>query len=479
MRSSDIEHRILVVDDEESIRISLAEALSDGGARVHTAAGGADAMRILSSEMIDLVLLDQMLRETAEDGIEILREIRRRYPDVITIMMTAYGRIDSAVEATKLGCFQYITKPLDVTQLKLLISSALDNSHLKREVEILRERQARDHAPEDLFGPSQKTRELLEHVRRAAASPTSTVLIHGETGVGKELIARQIHAMSPVAAGPFVDFNCSAVPETLIESELFGYEKGAFTDAKGTKRGLFELADRGSLFLDEIAEMPLSMQAKLLRVLEQKSFRKLGATVDVKVQMRLIAATNRDLFHEVEEGRFREDLFYRLDVIPVKVPALRDRKEDIPVLARHFLERFNRELGRSVRGFSVKALELMSAYHWPGNVRELRNLIERMILMASGEEILPEDLPAQIIAPTTGGSGRGGRGQILFPADRHYTLEEVERAAIQHALVVAGGNKTRAAEMLGISRQTLRTKLKEPGLNVEDGAERDDRLTRR
>jgi len=456
----EMEHRILVVDDEESIRVSLIEALSDEATSVQTAIGGADAMRILSTEMIDLVLLDQMLRETAEDGIEVLREIRRRFPDVVTIMMTAYGRIDSAVEATKLGCFQYITKPLDVTQLKLLITSALTNSHLKREVALLRERQARDHAPEDLFGPSQKTRELLDHVRRAAASPTSTVLIHGETGVGKELIARQIHAGSPVAGGPFVDFNCSAVPESLIESELFGYEKGAFTDAKANKRGLFEIADRGSLFLDEIAEMPLSMQAKLLRVLEQKSFRKLGSTADVRVQVRLIAATNRDLFREVEEGRFREDLYYRLDVIPVHVPALRDRREDIPVLARHFLERFNRELGRNVRGFSERAIELLCSYHWPGNVRELRNLIERMVLMASGDEIRPEDLPAQIVAPMA--AGARGRGAIVFPEDRLLTLDEVERAAIEHTLTRAGGNKTRAAELLGISRQTLRTKLKEP-----------------
>jgi DNA-binding NtrC family response regulator len=466
---SDMEHRILVVDDEESIRVSLLEALSDATTSVQTAAGGAEALRILATEVIDLVLLDQMLRETSENGIEVLREIRKRHPDVVTIMMTAYGGIDSAVEATKLGCFQYITKPLDVTQLKLLIGSALANRHLQREVEILRKREKRDDVPDNIFGPSSKTRDLLEHVRRAAASPTSTVLIRGETGVGKELIARRIHSMSPVSGGPFVDFNCSAVPENLIESELFGYEKGAFTDAKGTKRGLFELADRGSLFLDEIAEMPLAMQAKLLRVLEQKSFRRLGSTVDVKVQVRLIAATNRDLFGEVESGRFREDLFYRLDVIPVHVPALRDRKEDIPVLARHFLERFNRELGRNVRWFSAKALEMMATYHWPGNVRELRNLIERTVLMARGEEILPQDLPPQIQGRLDGGRGHGGSGAIggfgvgiVFPEDRVITLEEVERAAIEHTLAKVGGNKTRAAEMLGISRQTLRTKLKEP-----------------
>ena len=460
-QAAEVKYRVLIVDDEESIRVSLAEALSDDSTEVLTAANGGDAMQILASEVIDLILLDQKLKESGEDGIELLREIRKVYPEVVPIMMTAYGRIDSAVEATKLGCFQYITKPLDVTQLKLLISSALSTSRLQREVELLRKQQERAFSVTDVFGPSAKTQNLLEHVRRAAASSTSTVLIRGETGVGKELIARQIHAMSPVAAGAFVDFNCSAVPENLIESELFGYEKGAFTDAKSTKRGLFELADRGSLFLDEIAEMPLAMQAKLLRVLEAKSFRRLGATVDVKVQVRLIAATNKDLFALVEEGRFREDLYYRLDVIPVHVPALRDRREDIPVLAIHFLERFNRELARNIKGISARAMELLSSHSWPGNVRELRNLIERMVLMITDDEILPEHLPANIVAGSVGPRGARLAASLIFPADRMLTLEEIERAAIGHTLGKLKGNKTKAAEALGISRQTLRSKLKE------------------
>ncbi len=458
---AEIGHRILVVDDEESIRVSLTEALSDGGNVVRAAPGGKETMAILASEMIDLVLLDQNLRESGENGIEILREIRRRHPDVVTIMMTAYGRIESAVEAIKLGCFQYITKPLDLDQLQLLIGSALSTSRLQREVEFLRLQQQKVFDPSEIFGPSKETQRLLALVRKAAASPTSTVLIRGETGVGKELIARQVHTHSPVAAGPFVDFNCSAVPENLVESELFGYEKGAFTDAKGSKRGLFELADRGSLFLDEIAEMPPGMQAKLLRVLETKSFRKLGSTVDIRVHVRVIAATNKDLLQEVREGRFREDLYYRLDVIPVFIPALRERPEDVPVLAAHFIERFARELGRPVPRIATPAMDLLRGYHWPGNVRELRNLMERLILMAGGSEITEEDLPANV----RGGAGEAlsgaAGGRILFPQDRFLPLEEIERAAIQHTLARVGGNKTKAAEVLGISRQTLRTKLKE------------------
>jgi two-component system, NtrC family, response regulator AtoC len=467
---TEIRNRLLVVDDEESIRVSLAEALSDGGTHVLTASNGRDALALLGSEVVDLVLLDQKLKESGEDGIDVLREIRRLHADVVTIMMTAFGRIDSAVEATKLGCFQYITKPLDVNQLKLLIASALSTSHLRREVENLRQQQERVFSPLEVFGSSAKILDLLDHVRRAAASPSSTVLINGETGVGKELVARQIHTASPVGGGPFVDFNVSAVPENLIESELFGYDKGAFTDAKGSKRGLFEMADRGSLFLDEIAEMPMSMQSKLLRVLETKSFRRLGSTVDVKVQVRVIAATNKNLTQEVEAGRFRQDLYYRLDVIPVSVPPLRDRKEDIPVLARHFLERFKRELGRTIRGISPKAMDLLVLYSWPGNVRELRNMMERMVLMTVGEEILPEHLPPQILAGAAGPRGAKGTPAILFPADHPVTLQEVEIAAILHTLRGAGGNKTKAAEILGISRQTLRSKLRESGLEEDESA---------
>lgn len=468
-RTPELGARLLVVDDEESIRVSLAEALRDGTTTVWTAGNGAEAMAVLDSTVIDLVLLDQKLRESGEDGLDVLRKIRVQHPDVLAIMMTAYGRIESAVEAIKLGCIQYISKPLDVNQLKILIASALSTSRLQREVEFLRQKAGKVFSPVEIFGDSQRTRELLDHVRRAARSATSTVLIRGETGVGKELIAREIHTGSPVASGAFVDFNCSAVPENLIESELFGFERGAFTDAKSSKRGLFELADRGSLFLDEIGEMPLAMQAKLLRVLETKSFRRLGATVDVRVQVRTIAATNRDLLQLVAAKKFREDLYYRLDVIPVYVPPLRERLDDIPVLTGHFLERFNRELGRAIRGITPEAMKQLRMYAWPGNVRELRNLIERLVLMVQSDEIGPEDLPPHIRSGSAG-ADTGCPGTLFtFPKDRKFTLEEAEKAAILHAIERTGGNKTRAAEFLGISRQTLRTKLKD--FDAEDGSD--------
>ncbi|MBD3162940.1 MAG: response regulator [Candidatus Eisenbacteria bacterium] len=451
---------ILVVDDEESIRVSLEAALTDEETQVRTASSGVEALRILDSDLVDLVLLDQKLKESEEDGIEVLREIRSRHREIVAIIMTAYGRIDSAVEAIKLGAFQYLTKPVDLDHLKVIISSALSTAHLQRHVDTLQQDVDNLMSPTDVFGPSRKTQELLERVELAASSPTSTVLIRGETGVGKELVARQIHRSSPVAKGPFVDFNCSAVPENLIESELFGHEKGAFTDAKGVKRGLFEMADRGSLFLDEIGEMPMPMQAKLLRVLETKSFRKLGSTVDCRVQVRVIAATNKDLFEEVQKGAFREDLYYRLDVIPIDVPPLRERPEDIPALAEIFVERFSRDLRRSTRKISDGAMEILRSYAWPGNVRELKNMIERLVLLTQSTEILPEHLPASL-----SGSRRRRteieEPRLLFAGEELLTLEEVERAAIVHTLERLKGNKTKAAEVLGISRQTLRSKIRD------------------
>jgi transcriptional regulator with PAS, ATPase and Fis domain len=337
-------------------------------------------------------------------------------------------------------------------------------------VEVYRQQEERAFPSLDLFGPSTKTREMLEHVKLAASSATSTVLIRGETGSGKELVARLIHGRSPVADGPFVDFNCAAVPENLIESELFGHERGAFTDAKLSRRGLFELADRGSLFLDEIGEMPLPMQAKLLRVIETKSFRKVGSGVDTKVSVRVIAATNKDLHHEVQEGHFRPDLYYRLDVIPVHVPPLRERHEDIPVLARHFLERFNRELGRSIREIAPETMRHLAAYSWPGNIRELKNLMERLVLMTRSDQLRPEHLPQHVLGGRGAVGEPGAAGRVLFPDGELLPLAQVEREAILHTLARLGGNKTRAAEALGISRQTLRTKLREYGVLDEEAA---------
>ncbi len=460
---------LLIVDDEESIRISLSEALIDENTRVSTALGGEEAFRILAQEDVDLVLLDQRLSATQEDGLDILRRIKEEHADTIVIMMTAYGKFESAVEATRLGCFQYTAKPLDLHQLKLLIRNALSTMELTREVRRLRAQQRRDLDADVVFGSSDRVRQMLANVKKVARSRTATVLIRGETGSGKELVARQIHLYSEVAGGPFVDLNCSAVPETLLESELFGHVRGAFTDAKNDKPGLFALANGGTLFLDEIAEMPLKLQAKLLKVIEQKTFRPVGGTESLSVQLRIVAATNRDLFHEVEEGNFREDLYYRLTVIPIFVPPLRDRQDDVPALIKTFLAHFNREIGRHVQGVTDRALALLLAYNWPGNVRELKNLMERLVLMGSSDWIDIADLPEHIRLNLSGPKAKGSRDPLFEPG-RIPTLEEVEKLAIEHALGQLGWNKTRAAEVLGISRQTLRAKVKQYGIAEQEPA---------
>jgi two-component system, NtrC family, response regulator AtoC len=465
---------ILVVDDEESIRISLSEALTSPETEVLTALGGAEAFVHLEGGVIDLVLLDQRLAQTNEDGLEILRRIKRDHPAVAVIMMTAYGRFESAVEATRLGCYQYIAKPLDLHQLKLLIRNALATMELGREVRRLRAEQRRRFATDRIIGASPRLERFLEELKRVARSPSTTVLLRGETGTGKELAAQQIHSLSPVAAGPFIDVNCSAVPDNLLESELFGHEKGAFTDAKCAKEGLFEIAHGGTLFLDEISEMPTKLQAKLLRVLESKTFRRVGGTQDVRVSVRIVAATNRDLQAHVASGRFREDLYYRLSVVPLDVPPLRERREDIPALAKTFLELYAREIGRVVTDFAPAAMDLLVAYDWPGNVRELRNLMERIVLMGTGARIEVTDLPEQIRL-NRGRPRRREGSDALFRPGQTPTLDDVERLAIEHALTEANGNRTHAAQSLGISRQTLRTKLQRYRLaeaeEVDDEAE--------
>jgi two-component system response regulator AtoC len=457
-------HGVLIVDDERTLRFTIGEALKGEGFRVFEASGGLQAFSILREEQVELVLLDQKLKESGEDGLEILRQVKREYPEVEVVMMTAYGRFESAVEATKLGCYQYLGKPFEIDQLVLVVRAALENSTLRREVEVLK--RAEFGRPMDLIeGGSPRMRQLLSEVDRIADGST-TLLLRGETGVGKELVARRVHMKSPSAAGPFVEVNCSALPENLLESELFGYEKGAFTDARKRKMGLFELADDGTLFLDEIGEMSVALQAKLLRALETKTFKRLGGTSNVYVNARIVAATNRDLKKAVADGSFREDLFYRLSVVPVVIPPLRERIEDIPVLTAHFVEHFNRELRKNVTEVTPRAMDLLNSYHWPGNVRELRNVIERAILLGNGQAIEPEHLPAEILSRLTSAPAEAAVGLSQAVADRGgiMTVAEAEQFAIRAALARYRDNKTRAAEALGISRQTLRAKLKEYGL---------------
>ncbi len=467
--------RLLIVDDEKNIRFSLSERFKRDYAEVHTAANGEACFGILEREPIDLVLLDQKLKESGEDGLELLARINERYPHVVVIIMTAYGQFDQAVKAARLGCYQYLSKPLDLDQLDLIMRNGLAAVELEREVSRLREIQKQRYRVDFVVSDDPKMRELLELVKKVASGGASTVLVTGETGVGKELIARMIHFHSARSHGPFVDVNCSAIHENLLESELFGHERGAFTDARRSKAGLFEMANGGSLFLDEIGDMSKSVQAKLLRVLETRRIRRVGGTDDKEVDVRLVAATNTNLPTMVQSGNFREDLFYRVSVIPITVPPLRDRRPDIPVLVKYFVDRFNSEFHRRVGRISPDAMDVLVSHAWPGNVRELRNVIERVMLTMDGDEIQPAHLPETVftsgpdrVAPAPEAAAAYERKDPgVFSPDRVPTLSELEYWGIERAMAFTGDNKTRAAQLLGISRQTLRTKLKEAAQNSQ------------
>jgi two-component system response regulator AtoC len=453
------EHAVLIVDDEKTLRFTLAETMTDEGYRTYEAANGSEALAALRENSVDVVLLDLRLKESGEDGIVLLKRMKRDYPEVEVVMMTAYGKFDHAVEATKAGCFQFVGKPFQLDQIKMVVKGALKNASLRREVELLR-RGVQGRFPTDqVIGESEGIRRVMATVEKVAPS-RSTILLHGETGTGKEVVARVIHQASDVAEGPFVALNCSAVPENLLESQLFGHEKGAFTDAKARKKGDFELAHQGTLFLDEIGDMAGGLQSKLLRVLETGVFRRVGGTGDIVVDVRVIAATNKDLKREVADGRFREDLYYRLAVVPIVIPPLRERRDDILTLARFFLDHLNREMGRSVSGFTREAEEALLAYRWPGNVRELRNVVERALLLCSGESIDAGVLPLEVLAPPRGTPHPADPGA----ATEVWSIAAWEKYAIDLALRRFEGNKTRAAEALGVSRQTLRSKIKEFGL---------------
>jgi len=453
---------VLVVDDEKSLRFTLSEAMSEEGYRTFEAADGAEALGQLRENNVDVVLLDMKLKESGEDGLVLLKQIKKEFPEVEVVMMTAYGKFDHAVEATKAGCYQFVGKPFQLDHIKMVVSGALKSAALAREVEVLK-RGAQGRFPTDrVIGESQAIQQVLDTVDKVARS-RATVLLRGETGTGKEVIARALHLRSDVAGGPFVTLNCCAVPENLLESQLFGHEKGAFTDAKTRKKGDFELAHQGTLFLDEIGDMAMGLQSKLLRVLETGGFRRLGGTVDIAVDVRVVAATNKDLKKEVAEGRFREDLYYRLAVVPITIPPLRERPEDILGLARYFLDHLNREMGRSVQGFSPDAEAALLAYRWPGNVRELRNVVERALLLNPGDRIEASALPLEVLDPARPGAEgppRAGENEV-------WSLSRWESHAIEVALRRFEGNKTRAAEALGVSRQTLRSKIREYGLAPE------------
>jgi len=451
---------LLVVDDERSLRFSIGEWARDEGWSPLEATSAREAQEAVRERGVDAVVLDLKLGD--EDGLRVLRELRELEPALPVVMLTGHGTVEQAVRAIQLGAYDFMLKPPDLDHLGVVLDRALEHARLRQEVTRLRENAS---GRLEILGSSEGLRSALSRLERAARASASTVLIHGETGAGKELMARYLHGQSARANGPFVELNCSAIPEQLLESELYGHEPGAFTDAKRLKKGLFELADHGTLFLDEIGEMAPQLQAKLLRVLETRTFRRVGGNTDISVDVRVVAATHRDLTKLVAEGRFREDLYFRLNVVPVVVPPLRERTDDIAPLAEHFVARFCRELGRPAARLHPAALERLRGYRWPGNVRELRNVIERVVLLEADDEIRAEHLPAEMsAAPVVGPAGAGDP----FPDGVVRPLAEIEKLAIEHALRVCDGNKTRAATLLGIARQTLRTKLKDYSI-ADDG----------
>jgi len=450
--------KILVVDDEESHRIMLKAVLGAERYAVTEAADGTDAMAAVAKDAFDLILLD--IRMMKMDGIEALGEIRKICPQVPVLIMTAYSSVKTAVEALKAGAFDYLTKPLDIEELKILIEKALEHYHLRAENLVLKERLGDRFDFSRIIATSSKMKSLLETLAMVAPSD-ATVLIMGGSGTGKEVIANAIHHNSSRAGHPFIKVSCAALPETLLESELFGHEKGAFTGATARREGRFQLADRGTIFLDEVGEMSPAIQTKLLRVLQEKEFEPLGSTRTLKVDIRVITATNRDLEKEVKEGRFREDLYYRLNVVPLLLPLLRERREDIPPLAEHFLSLYRKKNGKPLRGISGKALDLLVRYDWPGNIRELENCIERAVIMAREEVIVPADFPPQIRMLSMEGERDG------FDIPYGISLDDMERALIVKTLAETGGNRTKTADILGINRRTLQNKLKRYALDTQ------------
>jgi DNA-binding NtrC family response regulator len=448
---------ILIVEDEAKLRRLLELDLSEEGHRVLSAPDAEQGLKLLRQETVDLVVTD--LKLPGMDGLEFLHAVKRTNAALPLVVMTAYGTVETAVEAMKAGASDYVLKPFSLAEMKMVIQKELDVRRLREENRTLREALGQKYAHPNVVTRSAKMQEVLAIVERIAPT-NSTVLLGGESGVGKDLIAHVLHEKSRRASGPFIKINSTAIPESLLESELFGYEKGAFTGATATKPGKFELADKGTLFLDEIGDVPPATQVKLLRVLQEREFERLGGTRTLKVDVRLVAATNRDLRAALEEGTFREDLYYRLNVVPIDIPPLREHTEDIPDLVQLFIERFSRGSGKPVTAIRPEALQRLMEFHWPGNVRELENVIERACAMAKGSVLELEDIRLEPARPRP-----ALESGALLPEG--FTLEQWEDELIREALRRTAGNKSRAARMLGLSRNALRYRLSRMGIADE------------
>jgi len=447
-------NQLMVIDDEENMRHMLSALLTKEGFDVVTAVSGKDGLDKLDKADFDIVLCD--IRMPEMDGLAFLKELRRKEQDSTVIMMSAYGTMDTAIEAMKLGAYDYISKPFKPDEIILTLKKVEERERLRRENTLLKKEVRREYSFENIIAKSLGMREIFDIIKKISGYKT-TVLLTGESGTGKELISRAIHYNSVCCDSSFIAVNCGAIPENLLESELFGHVKGAFTDAYKDKKGLFEETDKGTLFLDEISELPLKLQVKLLRVLQEEEIRRLGDNRSISVDVRVIAATTKNLSHEVEKGDFRADLFYRLNVLPINIPALRERKEDIPLLVEHFIQKYNQKLGTDIEGITRGALNLLLSYGWPGNVRELENTIERTMVLSESNEIEVELLPPEI---------RSARGStdLSLPGEElsiKKATRAVEQDLISRALEKTNGNHTHAAKLLEISLRTLLYKIKE------------------
>ncbi len=448
---------VLIVEDESLIRWSLRQKFEQTGYDVTEAERGSEGLAILESRQFDLVMLDHKLPDVT--GLEILRQLRQRDQDTVVIMMTAYSRIEDAVEAIKLGAYDYVPKPFQMDLLLLTVEKALETTRLRREVRELRRHMEHQFGFDQVIGEHESMRQMMEIVKSISASRATTVLLRGATGTGKDLIARVIHYNSERAPKPFMNITCTAISEALLESELFGHERGAFTDARTQKNGLFELADGGTVFLDEVGDMPATLQGKLLRFLEERTFRRVGGTDEISVDVRIIAATNRDIEAAIDKGLFRSDLLFRLDVVSIDIPALRDRGDDIADLARIFIHRFASEFKKEMTNVSDDAIKKMIRYPWPGNVRELRNVCERAVLLCKGPVIEKDDITLGRLS-----NSPGDDTALTKIPEKGLNMDQLEKKLLQQALAQSDGNQTKAAKLLSMSRDTFRYRLEKHDL---------------
>jgi len=464
--------RILVVDDEESIREFLEIMLKKEGYEVTLAEDGQKAKDLLTKKSFDMIISDLQMPHVT--GIELLKHVKDSYPDTVFMLITAFGTTETAVEAMKMGAYDYLTKPFKIDEVRMNIQNALRSKNLEVENRVLKKELVKEYSFQNMVGNSAAMHSIYDMVKRVSQTPTN-VLITGESGTGKEVVAKAIHYNGPLKDRPFVTVNCGAIPENLMESEMFGHKKGSFTGAVADKVGLFEVADSGTLFLDEVGELPLTIQVKLLRAIQERVIRRVGATDDMKVDVRIIAATNRNLEEMVAKGGFRQDLFYRLNVINIKTPSLRERRDDVPLLANHFLRKYNERLNKNIGAISTEAMEILKKYDYPGNVRELENMIERTVALEGGATILPESLPPMVNTPS--GRKMASSNEIEIGdegVDLDKVMGQIEKELLVKAIHAANGVKKRAAKLLHISFRSMRYRIEKYNLGIVGDDELDD-----